>query len=98
MSLAASFHLIGELLPLCSSSSPSNDEEDLIQLVYERMTDFVDGETNDECACAILHLLGKARSSLYNSSKSKEILFLSFFFNFFRMINLQRRVNANIGD
>jgi len=66
MSLAASFYLIGELLPLCSSSS--NSEEDLVKLVYNRMNDFVNGEINDECACAILHLLSKAKSSLYNSS------------------------------
>jgi len=69
MSLAASFNLIGELLPLCSSSS--NSEEDLVKLVYDRMNDFVDGETNDECACAILNLLSKARSYLYNSSSAE---------------------------
>jgi hypothetical protein len=71
MSLAASFNLIGELLPLCSSSSSSNSEEDLIKLVYDRMNDFVNGESNDECACAILNLLSKAKSSLYNSSNGK---------------------------
>jgi hypothetical protein len=69
MSLAASFDLIGELLPLCSSSS--NNEEDLVKLVYDRMNDFVNDESNDECACAILNVLSKARSSLYNSSKGK---------------------------
>jgi hypothetical protein len=69
MSLAASFNLIGELLPLCSSSS--NSEEDLIELVYDRMNDFVNGESNDECACAIINLLSKAKSSLYNSSNGK---------------------------
>lgn len=73
MSLSASFHLIGELLPLCSLSSDS--DEDLIELVYDRMNDFIDGETNDECACAILHLLSKAKSSLYNSSSGKEMIF-----------------------
>ncbi|UJR24766.1 hypothetical protein I4U23_006140 [Adineta vaga] len=66
MSLAASFNLIGELLPLCSSSS--NNEEDLVKLVYDRINDFIDDESNDECACAILNLLSKARSCLYNSS------------------------------
>jgi hypothetical protein len=70
MSLAASFDLIGELLPLCSSSS-SHNEEDLVKLVYDRMNDFVNDESNDECACAILNVLSKARSSLYNSSKGK---------------------------
>ncbi len=70
MSLAASFDLIGELLPLCSSSS-SNNEEDLIKLVYDRMNDFIDDESNDECSCAIIHLLSKAKSSLYNSSNGK---------------------------
>lgn len=74
MSLAASFHLIGELLPLCSLSSDNG--EDLIKLVYDRVNDFVDGESNDECACAILHLLSKAKSSLYNSSDGKHYLFL----------------------
>jgi len=69
MSLAASFDLIGELLPLCSSSS--HNEEDLVKLVYDRMNDFVNDESNDECACAILNVLSKARSSLYNSSKGK---------------------------
>ena len=69
MSLAASFNLVGELLPLCSSSS--NDEEDLVKLVYVRINDFVDDEINDECACAILQLLSKAKSSLYNSSNGK---------------------------
>lgn len=75
MSLAASFHLIGELFPLCSLSSES--DEDLIELVYDRMNDFVDGESNDECACAILHLLSKAKSSLYNSSDGKDNHFLA---------------------
>jgi hypothetical protein len=37
------------------------------------MNDFV----NDECACAVLNVLSKARSSLYNSSKGK-IHFLLF--------------------
>ena len=72
MSLAASFRLIGELLSLCSSSSStSNSEEDFIELVYDRMTDFVDSESNDECACAILHFLSMALSSLYNSLSGK---------------------------
>ena len=70
MSLAVSFNLIGELLPLCSSSS-SNNEDDLIKLVYNRMSDFIDGESNDECACAIINLLSKARSCLYSSSNGK---------------------------
>lgn len=78
MSLAASFYLIGELLPLCSSSE--NDENNLISLVYNRMTDFVDSEMNDECACAILTLLSKARSCLYNSSNGKN------HFSFFKII------------
>lgn len=69
MSLAASFNLIGELLPL---SSPTNNKEDLIQLVYDRMNDFIDGESNDECACAILNLLSKARSCLYDVSNGIE--------------------------
>ena len=46
MSLAASFDLIGELLPLCSLSS--DNDEDLIELVYHRMKDFVDDESNDD--------------------------------------------------
>jgi hypothetical protein len=75
MSLAASFDLISELLPLCSSS---NNDDDLVKLVYDRMNDFVDGESNDECACAILNVLSKARSSLYNSSNGKNY-FLSFY-------------------
>ncbi|CAF3615024.1 unnamed protein product [Rotaria socialis] len=69
MSLAASFNLISELLPLCSSSK--NNDEDLIKLVYDRMNDFVNGESNDECACAILNLLSKARSCLYNSCNAE---------------------------
>jgi hypothetical protein len=75
MSLAASFDLIGELLPL--SSSPSG-QEDLVGLVYDRMNEFVDGESNDECACAILNLISKARSSLYNPSNgNNDLLALS---------------------
>ncbi|CAF1540177.1 unnamed protein product, partial [Adineta steineri] len=73
MSLAASFDLIGELLPLCSSTSNNNDEEDLVKLVYDRMNDFVDGENNDECACAILNVLNKARTCLYNPSNAKSV-------------------------
>ena len=46
MSLAASFNLIGELLPLCSLSS-ANDE-DLTELVYHRTKDFVDDESKDD--------------------------------------------------
>lgn len=65
MSLAASFDLIGELLPLSSSG------EDLVALVYDRISDFIDGESNDECACAILNLISKARSSLYNTADGK---------------------------
>ncbi|CAF0858419.1 unnamed protein product [Rotaria sordida] len=65
MSLAASFNLISELLPLCSSSK--NNEQDLIELVYDRMNEFVDDESSDECACAILNLLSKAQSCLYDS-------------------------------
>ena len=79
MSLAASFNIIGELLPLCSLSS--DNDEDLIELVYDRMKDFVDGECNDDCACAILRLLSKAKSSLYNSSDGKEFLFLILLFD-----------------
>lgn len=69
MSLAISFNLIGDLLPLCSLSSDNDD--DLIELVYDRMKDFVDGESNDDCACAILRLLSKAKSPLYSSSDGK---------------------------
>lgn len=69
MSLAASFNLIGNLLSLCSLSS--DNDEDLIELVYDRMKDFVVGESNDDCACVILRLLSKPKSSLYNSSDGK---------------------------
>jgi hypothetical protein len=74
MSITASFYLIGELLPLCSSSS--NSEDDLVKLVYHQMHDFINGDSNDECACAILTLLSKARSSLYNSSTGKIYLII----------------------
>jgi hypothetical protein len=76
MSLAASFDLIAELLPL------SSNNEDLVKLVYDRMNDFVYDESNDECACAILNVLSKARSSLYNSSNGEYyfiLLEISFF-------------------
>ncbi|CAF4460853.1 unnamed protein product, partial [Rotaria sp. Silwood2] len=66
MSIAASFYLISELLPLCFSSK--TNQEDLIKLVYDRMNDFVNDESSDECACAILNLVSKARSCLYDSS------------------------------
>ncbi|CAF3351657.1 unnamed protein product [Rotaria sp. Silwood1] len=69
MSLAASFNLISELLPLCLSSE--TNQEDLIKLVYDRMNDFVNDESSDECACAILNLLSKVRSCLYDSSNAK---------------------------
>jgi hypothetical protein len=70
MSLAASFNLISSTLPLCSSSSTG--EEDLINLVYNRINDFVNESMDDQCACAILNILSKARSSLYNSSNGKK--------------------------
>ena len=73
MSIAASFNLVGYLLPYCSSSS--NGKEDLVTLVYRRMSDFVDGDESDsmddDCACAILHVLSKARRRLDNSSNGK---------------------------
>jgi len=77
MSLAASFSLIGELLPLSSSRDDNEvDQQDLIKLVYDRINDFIDNETNDECACAILNLLSQSRSCLYNSTNSKRAFFL----------------------
>jgi hypothetical protein len=68
MTLAAGFDLIRELLPL------SSNNEDLVKLVYDQMNDFV----NDECACSILNVLSKARSSLYNSSNG-EYYFILFY-------------------
>jgi hypothetical protein len=91
MSLTGSFDLIEELLLLCSLSS--NSEENLIKLVYDRMNDFIDGKINDECARAILNLLGKARY-LYIIHQLVKV-----FFNFnFNLAFLQRKINANIGD
>ncbi|CAF1122462.1 unnamed protein product [Rotaria sp. Silwood1] len=69
MSLAASFNLISELLPLCLSSE--TNQEDLIKLVYDRMNDFVNDESSDKCACAIINLLSKVRSCLYDSSNAE---------------------------
>ncbi|CAF2699654.1 unnamed protein product [Rotaria sp. Silwood2] len=68
MSLTASFILIDELL---SCFLLSNNEEDLVKLVYNRMNNFVDGENNDECACAIFNILSKNRSYLYKSSNAE---------------------------
>jgi len=48
MTLVASFYLIGEWL--------SKYEGNLVKLIYDRMSDFVDGKNNDQCACAILNL------------------------------------------
>jgi hypothetical protein len=76
MNLAASFHLIGDLLPLCSSSS--DNKEDLVKLVYNRINDFTDEESYHECACAILNVLSKAKSSLYNSSSDKKDFLIYF--------------------
>ena len=63
MSLSISLTLIGELLPL----SISSEDEDLIELIYDRIIDLSD----DECLCAILNLLSKARLSLYDVSNGK---------------------------
>jgi len=70
-----SFDLTGTLLSLCSSSAlSSNNEENLVKFIYDRLNDFVDVENNDRCACVTLNL-SKAQTCLYNSSNSKVIFF-----------------------
>ena len=68
MSIAASFELLGDLLPLCASSATDAKESDLLQLTYQRIDDFLGSDINDECACALLSLLKKAHSSFDRSS------------------------------
>lgn len=71
MSIAASFNLLAELLPLCCLTSNENkekEEENLIELVYQQMNNFVQNDLNDEFACAILNVLSKGQSVLYHRS------------------------------
>ena len=56
MSIAASLDLLAQLLPLCKDQS-------LVELVYQRMTDFLNDDLNDQCACAILNVLSHTRLS-----------------------------------
>ena len=62
MSIAASFDLLAQLLPLCTDQS-------LVELVYQRMTDFLNEELNDQCACAILNVFSHSRSSATTMDK-----------------------------
>lgn len=62
MSIAASLDLLAQLLPLCKDQS-------LVELVFQRMTDFVNDDLNDQCACAILNVLSHTRLSTTTTTK-----------------------------
>ena len=70
MSIAASFDLLGDLLPLCTFGLQDETEKksELLQMTCQRIDDFLASDINDDCACALLNLLKKAHSSFNRAS------------------------------
>ena len=61
MSIAACLDLLAHLLPLCKDHS-------IVALLYQRMTDFLNDDLNDQCACSILNVLTYTRLSVTTTS------------------------------
>lgn len=68
MNIASSFNLLSEIVPLSYQTSSKETNENFIEILSQRIDEFLHDDLNDECACAILNLLCQTQSIYLRSS------------------------------